>query len=67
MLTQAQINENIENFFIVNSAVNEYKQTKIAITDAIKPPKKKVYRSMDKLLKECYFIGSLKYGNNFIA
>ena len=67
MLTQAQINENIENFFIVNSAVNEYKQTKIAITDAIKPTKKKVYRSMDKLLKECYFIGSLKYGNNFIA
>lgn len=67
MLTQAQINENIENFFIVNSAVREYKQTNVAITDAIKPPKKKVYRSMDKLLKECYFIGSLKYGNNFIA
>lgn len=40
MLTQAQINENIENFFIVNSAVNEYKQTKAAITDAIKPQKK---------------------------
>ena len=67
MLTQAQINENIENFFIVNSAVNEYKQTKAAVTDAIKPPKKRVYRSMEKLLKECYFIGSLKYGNNFIA
>lgn len=67
MYTQAQINENIENFFIVNSAVNEYKSSQAAITDAIKPPKKKVYRSMEKLLKECYFIGSLKYGNNFIA
>lgn len=67
MYTQAEINENIENFFIVNSAVREYRQTKSAITDAIKPPKKRVYRSMEKLLKECYFIGSLKYGNNFIA
>lgn len=67
MLTQAQIDENIENFFMTNSAVSEYKVTSNAIVEASKPPKKRVYRSLDKILKECYFIGSLKYGNNFIA
>ena len=67
MAANSLIDENVENFFIVNTAISEYTQTKAAITDAIKPPKKKIYRSMEKLLKECYFIGSLKYGNNFLA
>ncbi len=67
MLTQAQIDESVENFFVVNSALSEYTQTSEAIVQAAKPPRKKVYRSMEKLLKECYFIGSLRYGNNFIA
>ncbi len=66
MLRQQKV-EDIGNFFAVNGAVNEYSETKEAIVEAVKPVKKKIYRSMEKLLKECYFVGSLKYGNNFIA
>lgn len=67
MLRETQKDEDFANFFAVNGALSEYSETKEAITDAIKPVKKKIYRSMEKLLKECYFVGSLKYGNNFIA
>ncbi len=58
---------NAENFFITDTITNEYKNAKNALLEASKPPKKKVYRSMNKMLQECFFIGSLKYGNNFIA
>ncbi len=67
MLTQSQKEQCAENFFVASSAVNEYTQTQAAIDEAVKPPKKKVYKSMSKLLKECCFVGSLIYGNNFIA
>lgn len=57
----------MNNFFITGTVVNEYKNATNAIKAACQPPKKKVYRSLNKMLKECYFVGSLKYGNNFIA
>ncbi len=58
---------NSENFFITDTITKEYKTAKQALMAASKPPKKKVYKSMNKMLQECFFIGSLKYGNNFIA
>ena len=57
----------MNNFFISETIANEYKNATNAIKEACKPPTKKVYRSLNKMLKECYFVGSLKYGNNFIA
>ena len=58
---------NSENFFITDTIAKEYKESKIALMMASQPPKKKVYRSMNKMLQECFLIGSLKYSNNFIA
>lgn len=58
---------NSENFFITDTITKEYDFSKNAISEAMKPAKKKVYRSMNKMLQECFFVGSLKYGNNFIA
>ncbi len=55
-----------DNFFIKQIAPVEYVEAKKALKEASKPPRKKVYRSMTKMLQECYFVGSLKYGNNFI-
>ena len=57
----------MNNFFITETIAREYKNATNAIKEASLPPKKKVYISMNKMLKECYFVGSLKYGNNFIA
>ena len=67
MLAGTQIDESVENFFVVNSALSEYTQTQVAMDNATKPPKMKTHKSLSKLLKECYFVGSLLYGNNFIA
>lgn len=58
---------NSENFFITDTITKEYKEAKAALLLASQPPKKKVYKSMNKMLQECFFVGSLKYGNNFIA
>ena len=58
---------NSENFFITDTIIKEYDQSKAALLLASKPPKKKIYKSMNKMLQECFFVGSLKYGNNFIA
>ncbi len=59
-------NTPVDNFFIKQVAPIEYVAAKKALVEASKPPRKKVYRSMTKMLQECYFVGSLKYGNNFI-
>ncbi len=68
MSTDTQISDNTDNFFVaVDTVLNEYMQTKEAISNNECAPKKKVYRSMEKLLKECYLTGSLLYGDNFIA
>lgn len=58
---------NSENFFITDTITQEYRQAKRALLLASQPPKKKVYKSMNKMLQECFLVGSLKYGNNFIA
>lgn len=58
---------NSDNFFITDTIVKEYSVAQEALMQASKPPKKKVYKSMNKMLQECFFVGSLKYGNNFIA
>ena len=58
---------NCEYFFITATIAKEYTDSKAALYKASLPPKKKVYKSMNKMLQECFFVGSLKYGNNFIA
>ncbi len=58
---------NSENFFITDTITKEYREAKAALLSASKPPKKKIYKSMNKMLQECFLVGSLKYGNNFIA
>lgn len=58
---------NSENFYITDTITKEYNESKTALFQASLPPKKKVYKSMNKMLQECFFVGSLKYGNNFIA
>lgn len=55
------------NVFFSGIIAEEYSQTKKAVEEAQKGNKKKVYRDLAKMLQECYFVGSLKYGNNFIA
>lgn len=67
MMTKEDRILNSENFFITDTIAKEYKESKEALLRATQPPKKKVYRSMNKMLQECFFVGSLKYGNNFIA
>ncbi len=60
-------NKPSDNFFIKCEASNIYEETKAGIQAASAPMKKKVYRDLKKMLEECYFVGSLKYGNNFIV
>ena len=57
-----------QNTYTTNSIIaNEYEKAVNGIIEACQPPKKKVYNNMTKMLEESYFVGSLKYGNNFIA
>ncbi|GBF22861.1 hypothetical protein tpqmel_0265 [Candidatus Gastranaerophilus sp. (ex Termes propinquus)] len=59
-------NTDMGNFFITMAAAQDYKETKENL-DKPKSDYKKVYKSIKSLLHESYFIGSLKYGNNFLA
>ncbi len=56
-----------DNFFIKSVASKEYQESTARLQAATRPPVKKVYRDLHKMLEECYFVGSLKYGNNFIV
>ena len=56
-----------DNFFVKSVATNEYQESVKKLDAATRPPVKKVYRDLNKMLQECYFVGSLKYGNNFIV
>ena len=57
-----------DDIFFTNSIIaNEYEKAVTGILEACQPPKKKVYNNMMKMLEESFFVGSLKYGNNFIA
>ncbi len=67
MNTFTEIDQQVENFFMTNGAINDYCKSKEAMRAASNPIKKKVYKNMNSLLEECYFVGSLKFGNNFIA
>ena len=60
-------NKPSDNFFIKCAASNAYEETQAGIKAASVPTKKKVYKDLRKMLEECYFVGSLKYGNNFIV
>lgn len=45
----------------------QYNDTKSGIKEAEKEPPRKVYRSLDSMLEECVFLGSTRFGTNFIA
>ncbi len=49
------------------SIATQYEDTKAAIQKAQTPPKRRMYRSMDKMLRECVFLGATRFGTNFIA
>ena len=49
------------------SIATQYEDTKTAIQKAQTPPKIRMYRSMDKMLQECVFLGATRFGTNFIA
>ncbi len=55
------------NFFMSSVVADQYEKSKQAMAEAERGTKKKIYRDFNKMLQECYFVGSLKYGNNFIA
>ena len=45
----------------------QYEDTVTGIMETQKKPPRKVYKSMDKMLEECFFLGATKFGTNFIA
>lgn len=49
------------------SITTQYQDTKSAIVEAQKKPSRKIYRSMDAMLKECVFLGATRFGTNYIA
>ena len=52
--------------FVLNVA-SLYEQTTKSLDDASKKVQPKVYKSMNTMLEECYFVGASKFGHNFIA
>ncbi len=44
-----------------------YQDSVKAFIKSAQKPKQKVFNNMSKLLQESFFIGSTKYGNNFIG
>ena len=71
------MNKNASNPFIAYTqakveefklpAANMYKDSLKAFVKTSQPPKQKVFNSMSKLLQESFFVGSTKFGNNFIC
>lgn len=45
---------------------NTYSTSKAAIEESQSNDNVKSYKSLRSTLRECYFVGSLKYGNNFV-
>lgn len=45
---------------------NTYSASKAAIEESQTSDNVKSYKSLRSTLRECYFVGSLKYGNNFV-
>lgn len=48
-------------------AANLYRESVVAFFKTSQKPKQKVFNNMTKLLQESFFVGSTKYGNNFIG
>ena len=48
-------------------AASLYKDSLKAFMKASQKPKQKVFNNMSKLLQESFFVGSTKFGNNFIG
>lgn len=44
-----------------------YQDSVKAFMKTSQKPKQKVFNNMSKLLQESFFVGSTKYGNNFIG
>lgn len=49
------------------SIAAQYQGTQKGLEDSQKRPNRKVYRSMDSMLKECVFLGATRFGTNYIA
>ncbi len=49
------------------NAAEVYEETAKALAQPSNRPYQKVYTNLNKMLEECYFVGSSKFGNNFIA
>lgn len=49
------------------SIAAQYNSTKTGLEEAQKKPQRKMYRSMDTMLKECVFLGATRFGTNYIA
>ncbi len=49
------------------SIAAQYNDTQTGIVEAQKKPARRVYRSMDSMLRECVFLGATRFGTNFIA
>ena len=45
----------------------QYNESRQGIQQAEKEPPRKVYRTLDSMLEECVFLGSTRFGTNFIA
>mgnify|MGYP006916085643 CR=1 FL=1 len=52
--------------FVINAATI-YKQSIEALSKAEEKPASKVYRNINTMLEECYFVGASRFGHNFIA
>jgi len=46
---------------------DSYEKVQTGLIEAQKRPSKRVYSSMDALLRECFFLGATRYGTNFIC
>ena len=44
-----------------------YQESLNAFVKSAQKPKQKVFNNMSKLLQESFFVGSTKFGNNFIG
>ena len=71
------MNKNASNPFIAYTqakveefklpAASMYLDSMKAFAKSNQPPKQKVFNNMSKLLQESFFVGSTKFGNNFIG
>lgn len=48
------------------AVANKYMSSKAGIEESQSGAKVKSYKTLRSTLRECYFVGSLKYGNNFV-